>query len=273
MELHETPQRFHLTRRDRRVALGFVIAACAAGTLTFLAGSGLRELLFAPRYRPVPPAPAGSPPNREAIRWGAPEPQSTHPNSWNSPAPGHARPARQAGLPEARDVILTEDLGNWIRIPALSLNYPLATARSMESADILRALHIGLVRYPNGVEPGAAGVVAIAGHSTGEPWKGRYRFAFLHARKLQPGDLIHVDNAGTRYTYRATGHRMVNPAKSPFLSSVADRPKLALLTCWPLWTTQRRLVVDAELLETALLTLRKVSASAHEMPIHSEQGA
>lgn len=221
-----------LSSADRRVAAAFLATALLAGFLSFFLGDSIRELVSAPAYRPPLPVPDDVARDIARVFAGTPS------------------------LPEAEDVVVTNTRGNWIRIPALSLNLPLATAASMENEDILRALHVGVVRYPNGVAPGDAGVVAIAGHSTGEPWKGRYRFAFLQARKLQPGDLIHVDHDGTRYTYRVTGQRMINPRVTPFLDSTADHPKLSVISCWPLWTTKQRLVVEAALSETARLVFR-----------------
>lgn len=227
------PERF--SHSDRSMAAWFLAAALLAGVITFFFGPGLRALLLAPRYRPAAEA---------ALK------------------PGFSTsPARIPSLPEAGDIALTEEYGNWIRIPALSLNLPLAAASSMENTDILRALQIGVVRYPNGVEPGQPGVVAIAGHSTGEPWKGRYRFAFLHARKLRPRDIIEVDHAGTRYTYVVTGQRMVNPKETPFLESAAETSRISIITCWPLWTTKQRLVVDAELASAQRLVVRPLTTA------------
>lgn len=221
-----------LSSADRRVAAAFLAAALLAGFLSFFLGDTIRELVSAPAYRPPLPVPGDV--ARDIAR------VFTH-------APS---------LPTAEDVVATNTRGNWIRVPALSLNLPLATAASMENEDILRSLQVGVVRYPNGVAPGDLGVVTIAGHSTGEPWKGPYRFAFLQARKLQPGDLINVDHNGTRYTYRVTGQRIINPEATPFLDSVSDRPKLSIISCWPLWTTKQRLVVEAALSETARLVFR-----------------
>lgn len=219
---------------DRGLAAAFLVAAILAGYLSFSFADGVRELFSAPPYQPSLPVPSDV--ARDIARVFAAAPP----------------------LPSSENVVATTDRGNWIRIPALSLNFPLATAATMNGEDILRALQVGIVRYPNGVHPGDPGIVMIAGHSTGEPWKGRYRFAFMQARKLQPGDRIHLDYSGTRYTYQVTGQRMINPRETPFLDSAADHPKLSIISCWPLWTTKERLVVDAALSESARLVVRPV---------------
>lgn len=235
---------------------GFVGAlAClgvTAGTFSLLFGRGAKELVTAPRYRPTfPIAREVSPVLREArlAPRQTPEPVRA--------APATAAMSVSAGMPRPSEPIAeTHERGNWLRIPALSMNVPLAVAPSMSDEDVLRSLQVGVVRYPNGVEPGQPGLVFVAGHSTGEPWKGRYRFAFLNARKLQPGDVIIVDHKGVRYSYRITGQRVINPRVTPSVESGGPTPRLALLTCWPLWTTSQRLLVDAELASTARLVFR-----------------
>lgn len=244
-----------LSSGDRWLAGAFLGAAFLAGVVAFTAGRGLYELATAPRYQPtLPSAPEVSADvRRERLRWLA---QRVPLAGVLQADAAHA--LTSAARPPLADLppVETTERGNWIRVPALSLNLPLATARTLETPEVLRALQIGVVRYPNGVALGQPGVVVVAGHSTGEPWKGRYRFAFLNARKLQPGDAIHVDHAGVRYTYRVSGQRLIRPREMPFLESSATHSQLTLVTCWPLWTTQQRLLVDAELVSTARLVYR-----------------
>ncbi|MDP3685658.1 MAG: sortase [bacterium] len=231
-----------LPATDRGLLFAFLLAAAAVGHFTFFAGRGAQELLTAPRYRPTFPAAATVSPALYQARLARVR------ASDSAPAPTQA-------------VVKTHEGGNWIRVPALSLNLPLALAPTLNTEDVLRTLRVGVVRYPNGVAPGQRGVVVIAGHSTGEPWKGPYRFAFLHAGKLRPGDVMYVDHNGSRYTYRVTGQRLITPRSTPFLDSTADQPRLSIISCWPIWTTQQRLVVDAELAETARLAVQPRGAS------------
>ena len=233
---------------DQGLLGGFLIAAATIGLLAFFAGRGVQELLTQPRYRPTLPTAATV---SSALYRARLAPVRDSSPARRSPTEG----------PPAQTVVETHERGNWVRIPALSLNLPLALAPTLSNEDVLRTLQVGVVRYPNGVTPGERGVVVIAGHSTGEPWKGPYRFAFLHTRKLRSGDVIDVDHNGSRYTYRVTGQRLVSPRQTPFLDSAADRPRLSIISCWPLWTTQQRLVVDAELVGTAHLAVQPRSAS------------
>lgn len=163
--------------------------------------------------------------------------------------------ARAASPIQPLSAVTTDTAGNWVRIPSLDVAVPLARAKTMNDDDVLAALAHGVALYPNGITPGTAGNTFISGHSTGEPWKGLYRFAFIHLSKLRPGDVILVDDSGVRYTYRMTGNRTIDPRAVPSLESRGDTPTLTLMSCWPLWTTTRRLLIDATLIAVNPLTL------------------
>ncbi|MGH9857758.1 MAG: sortase [Acidobacteriota bacterium] len=143
---------------------------------------------------------------------------------------------------------------NWIRIPSLDIHVPIVMSASLKDADVLATLDKGAALYPNGVLPGRLGNAFIAAHSTGEPWKGKYRFAFLRINELEPGNIIHLDYEGTRYTYTITSKDIIVP--SPDYAVISDRPvpTLTLMACWPLWSTEKRMLVHAELTNITQLT-------------------
>lgn len=143
--------------------------------------------------------------------------------------------------------VATNSKGNWVRIPSLNINVPIALPQTMKDSDVLTSLNSGIAMYPNGVKPGEKGNVFLAGHSTGEPWKGQYRFAFLKIDQLKAGDSILIDYKNFRYTYRVTGTNIVDPVKSATLDSKGEKRTLSLMACWPLWTTKNRLIVNSEL--------------------------
>lgn len=144
--------------------------------------------------------------------------------------------------------------GNWIRLPSINVNVPLATSPSINDTDIIKTLSNGAALYPNGIKPGRPGNVFIAAHSTGEPWKGKYRFAFLGINKLSVNNLIQLDYEGTRYTYRMVKQEIVKP--SPDYRIVSDRPvpTITLMACWPLWSTSSRMLITGELTNITKLT-------------------
>lgn len=144
--------------------------------------------------------------------------------------------------------------GNWIRIPSINVTVPLVLSASMNNADVITTLDHGAALYPNGVLPGHLGNTFVAAHSTGEPWKGAYRFAFLKINQIDPGHLIHLDWDGTRYTYQVTGSEIITP--KPDFRIVSDRPlaSVTLMACWPLWSTSKRMLIHGELVNITKLT-------------------
>lgn len=155
---------------------------------------------------------------------------------------------RASTLPAARAAVLAPHQGNRLVIPAINLQLPLVRAASLAERDIVAALTSGVVLYPNGVDPGTAGNTVVTSHSTGNPWQGPFRFAFLRVNKLQSGDAIFVDYGPQRYVYRVVHQRTINPKEISAIPSDADRSKLTLVTCSPLWRRDRRLLVEAELI-------------------------
>lgn len=163
-------------------------------------------------------------------------------------------PPRQLYPPLADSDVVPPLDGDRIIIPAIHVSVPIVLSASLEDKDVLSVLNQGAALYPNGVAPGHLGNVFIAAHSTGEPWKGKYRFAFVHINELKPGNVLHLDYAGTRYTYRMTEQEIIVP--SPDYQVVSDRPvpTLSLMACWPLWSTQKRMIIHAELVNVTKLT-------------------
>ncbi len=143
---------------------------------------------------------------------------------------------------------------NWIHIPAIAAKVPLVQSASLADKDVLATLDRGAALYPNGVTPGALGNAFVSAHSTGEPWKGAYRFAFLRMNELQTGDAIYVDWKGARYAYRITDSEVVTP--TPDFQVISDRPvpTISLMACWPLWSTKQRMLIHAELTNITQLT-------------------
>lgn len=144
--------------------------------------------------------------------------------------------------------------GNFIRIPSIKVAVPLKESATMADQDVIASLQYGAALYPNGVAPGHLGNVFIAAHSTGEPWKGKYRFAFVRINELKAGNTINLDWQGTRYTYRVVRSDIVKPSAEYRVVSDRPVPTVTLMACWPLWSTSQRMLVTAELTNITLLT-------------------
>lgn len=161
---------------------------------------------------------------------------------------------RQLFPPLTGDQILPATGGNRIVIPSIGIDVPIALSPTLNDADILATLDQGAALYPNGIEPGRLGNTFISAHSTGEPWKGAYRFAFLRINELEPGNLLHLDYNGTRYTYRMTEQEIVVPSPDFRVESGRPVPTMSLMACWPLWSTQKRMIIHSELVNVTKLT-------------------
>lgn len=155
-------------------------------------------------------------------------------------------------LADAQDLPAPD--GNRIIIPAIDVNVPIALSPSLNDTDILATLDQGAALYPNGISPGRLGNVFISAHSTGEPWKGTYRFAFLRINELEPGNLLHIDYNGTRYTYRMTDREIIAPSPDLRIESGRPVPTMSLMACWPLWSTQKRMIIHSDLVNVTKLT-------------------
>lgn len=146
--------------------------------------------------------------------------------------------------------------GNWIRIPSIGVDVPLVLSPSLEDSDVIKTLDLGAALYPNGIEPGRLGNTFVSAHSTGNPWQGKYRFAFLRIGEVEPGAELHLDWEGARYTYKLTHNRIVVP--EPDFRVVSDRPipTVTFMACWPLWSTDKRMLWHGELTNVTQLTER-----------------
>lgn len=96
-------------------------------------------------------------------------------------------------------------------------------------------------------KPGQIGNTPIAGHSSNDVLEsGNYKFIFAQLDKVQKGDVVYANYKGTRYTYTVTSKIVVLPKEVSKLVYQTDKPLITLITCTPLGTAQKRLLVTAE---------------------------
>ncbi len=108
------------------------------------------------------------------------------------------------------------------------------------------ALRDGVVHYPNTALPGETGNVVIFGHSSMVWWaKGSYKYVFAPLHDLQDENKIYIEYKGTRYIYKVTNKKVVDPDNVSVLAQGKSK-KLTLITCTPVGTSTSRLVIEAE---------------------------
>jgi len=146
---------------------------------------------------------------------------------------------------QVREAIPPDDR---IVIPALDLDAPMRFPGSYLEEDLLKELQRGVAYLPGTALPGATGTSFITGHSSQLLWEaGAYKSIFATIGSLATGDDIIVYRNGNAYVYIVTKQEIVSPNDTHVLSSQPQEKQLALLTCWPIGTIAKRLIVYAEL--------------------------
>lgn len=115
---------------------------------------------------------------------------------------------------------------------------------------IQESLREGVVHYPYTANPDQYGNVFITGHSSYYPWdKGRYKEIFALLHKLEKGDQYLIYYKGGKYTYQVTDIFEVGPDDVSVLEQPVDQKISSLMTCTPIGTVLRRLIVRGELVQ------------------------
>ncbi len=144
---------------------------------------------------------------------------------------------------------------NRLIIPKLNLNVPIVTPsqdallqenwKQLET-DIQGALEQGVVYYPGTAKPGQAGNFFVTGHSSYYPWSpGKFKSVFARLSELKEGDEYWVYYNGDKHRYRIDSKQEVQPSNVSVLDQPTDQRRATLMTCTPVGTALRRLIVGA----------------------------
>jgi len=108
------------------------------------------------------------------------------------------------------------------------------------------ALQSGLAHVKGSALPGSNGTALITGHSSNLGWaKGSYKTVFAPLLKSELDDKFSVQYNGTTYEYQVTEVYEVDPGQVELLAG-KDGVAMRLITCTPLGTDKRRLIIDAK---------------------------
>lgn len=129
---------------------------------------------------------------------------------------------------------------------------PLIFSDTLDEPTLQEYLKQGAVVLPLGRNFGEPGNMVVTAHSSGTAAFGPYRFAFAKLSELKKDDQFSIATAGHRYTYQVYGKEVVWPHQVDHLPH-DNRSTVTLVTCWPLWTNFKRLLVNAELIKTETL--------------------
>lgn len=128
--------------------------------------------------------------------------------------------------------------GHRLLIPKLGLDqeiYDGATAAELKK---------GVWRRPNTSIPPNYSNTVLAGHRF--HYGGSTDAVFYHLDKIATGDKLYVAWENTMYTYDVSEIKVVNPT-DVWVEDPSKDPRLTLYTCTPLWTSNQRLVIIADL--------------------------
>jgi sortase A len=147
---------------------------------------------------------------------------------------------------------------NRIIIPKIGKNIPLVDISITKSFDFdhmenifMTELEKGVVRYPGSAAPGEKGNAFVFGHSSNYPWmKGNYNEVFALLDNVEFGDQIIVFYNQKKFVYTVREKKIVRPGDVKALERNPEATELSLMTCWPIGTTLKRMLVFAELTET-----------------------
>ncbi|MFA5967089.1 MAG: class D sortase [Patescibacteria group bacterium] len=151
---------------------------------------------------------------------------------------------------------------NKVIIPKINVDAPIVFPATADNQVILEAIKNGVAHYPGTALPGKAGNVFITGHSSYYWWSGgQYNRVFTLLDKLTVNDLIYIHYGGNEYVYKVRDSIVVLPSQTEVLNPTATAT-LSLMTCTPVGTNLKRLIVRADLISAPPADTSKLSEFA-----------
>lgn len=135
-------------------------------------------------------------------------------------------------------------------IPKINVEVPIEFNTTPDYAAQMKAMENGVAWF--GIpgansKPGQVGNTVLSGHSSNDIIDGgNYKFIFARLDQMSTGDTIYINYQEKRYTYTITKKEVVLPTEVNKLVYETDKPIVTLITCTPLGTALKRLLVTAE---------------------------
>ncbi|MDO4773665.1 MAG: sortase [Candidatus Saccharibacteria bacterium] len=135
-------------------------------------------------------------------------------------------------------------------IPKINVDAPVVYGAAPDVASQRKAMEQGVAHFAvagASATPGQIGNTVLAAHSSNDAFAaGDYKFVFAQNEKLGKGDLIYTHYEGKRYTYSITSTEVVMPQEIGKIQLQTDKPMLTLVSCVPIGTAEKRLLIFAE---------------------------
>lgn len=146
---------------------------------------------------------------------------------------------------KGKEVVQSLDLeNNLLVVPKIGVRVPIIWNSSSDEKIMLANLENGVAHYGFTSLPNEAdGNVFLSGHSSYYWWdKGQYKTVFALLDKLTQGDQAMLQYDGKVYVYTMRDSVTVSPSDVS-VTDPTEKPELSLMTCVPVGTSLRRLVV------------------------------
>lgn len=115
------------------------------------------------------------------------------------------------------------------------------------SDNVQDLLSSGVVHVAGSASPGTPGNVFITGHSSDYWWTpGEYKTVFSLLDKLENGDEIVIRYQNYNFLYKVYNKEVVNKEDLGQFITTDKAQTLTLMTCYPVGTDWRRLIIQAE---------------------------
>jgi len=153
-------------------------------------------------------------------------------------------------VPIIKERKITIPEGTRLVIPKINVDAPIIFMDTSNNQDILETIKNGVAHYAGTAMPGRIGNMFITGHSSYYWWNGgKYNQVFALLNHLSVNDLVYVYHNGGMYIYRVKDSIIVNPNQTDVLNPTTI-PTLSIMTCTPIGTNLKRLIVRADLIST-----------------------
>jgi len=168
----------------------------------------------------------------------APTPQET---------PKNETPAEEPATETEENTESGTIADNTLVIPRLGKKVPIIWESAPDDDVMLENLKKGVVHYAGTALPGQGkGPIFISGHSSYYWWdNGKYKTVFANLDKVVEGDEIQIRYNNQTYTYKVFEKVVVMPDDVSVLAPT-NEAILDLMTCVPVGTNQKRLIVKAK---------------------------
>ncbi len=135
-------------------------------------------------------------------------------------------------------------------IPKINVDAPIVMNVGPTNDEQLKAMADGIahVRYPGASsEPGQIGNTVFSAHSSSD-WtdSGAYKFIFVQLERLAVDDVVYINYNSKRYSYKVFDTKVVDPKDISALNYTGSDPVITLITCTPLGTAEKRLLIFAK---------------------------